>query len=165
MRYEQELRNARSYGEIFDMVKRIVFDYCGRDQAGLMLGLSDLGGNSEQYVGAFYLLHGNMIIINKRPIQRILQTNPSLYNPYIFHVLLHEYIHSLGIMDETMCRQLTYDISYKYFGGNHIITQLAQNITKFMPHLTYAPDNFLAPKDMNIEFISGFDRSNTNYIM
>jgi len=164
MNFEQQLRNAKSFGEIFDIVKKVVFDYCGKDQAGLMLGLTDLGTDSNQFIGAFYTLHGNMIIINKKPLQRIIQINPQLYNPYIFHILLHEYIHSLGIMDEQICRQLTQDISQQYFGDNHIATQLAHNIGKFMPNLVY-PQNFTPPKDISIEFVSRFDRSNTNYIM
>jgi hypothetical protein len=164
MNYDQRLRNAAGFGDIFELVKKIVFEFARRDQAGLMLGVTDLGGQGNAFIGAFYTMQGNMIIINKRPLQRIQETSPQLYNPYIFHVLLHEYIHSLGITDEAMCRQLTYEISKEYFGEENIVTQFAQNMEKFIPNLVY-PQNAELPENPNIEFIKGFDKGNTDYIL
>jgi len=102
--------------------------------------------------------------INKRPLNKIKQKDPNLYNPYIFHVLLHEYIHSLGITEEKEVRALAYKITQKFFGKNHLATQIALNLEKFIPNLTFGGD-FEPPEDMSIEFISGIDRDNTNYIM
>lgn len=165
MNFKQKLRNAKSFGEIFDVVKKVVFHYCRKDQAGLMLGLGELGGSNNKFIGAFYSLNGNMIVINKQPLIRIIQTNPQLYNSYVFHILLHEYIHSLGIMDENICRELTYDINYKYFGPNDQVTDLASDIGKFMPNLVYPENSFSIKGGINIEFVPCFDRTNTNYIM
>jgi len=165
MNLNQELRNAKSFGEIFEIVKKVVYHYCEKDQAGLMLGICDLGSEENQFIGAFYVMQGNMIVINKRPLQKIMHTNHALYNAYVFHVLLHEYIHSLGIVDEMACREITHYLSSKYFGANHTVTQLAENIGKFMPQLVYPDQGYTAPEDMHIEFVCGFDRANTNYIM
>ena len=164
MPYKKSLEKANSFADIFQLVKKVVQDYIGRDQAGLLVGLSDLGSYGNAYLGAFYSLDANTIVINKRPLKRIKQTKPDLYNPYIFHVLLHEYIHSIGVFDEKQVRMLVFEITKKYFGENHLTTQLALDLEKFIPHLTLGTE-FEAPEDMNIEFISGIDRDNTDYIM
>jgi hypothetical protein len=106
-------------------------------------------------------------VINKTPLRRITETNTKLLQPYIFHVLLHEYIHSLGFLDEHITQQKTYEISKKQFGENHQITKLATNITQFFPNLVY-PIYGWQPSDETpqIELVPGFDRSNINsYIM
>jgi len=161
--YKKSLEKAKNFGDIFDLVKKLVKNYLGTDQAGLLLGLSDLGVYGNAFLGAFYSFDANTIVINKRPLNKIKQKDPNLYNPYIFHVLLHEYIHSLGITEENEVRALAYEITLKFFGKNHLATQIAFNLEKFLPNLTFG--NFEPPEDMSIEFISGFDRSNTDYIM
>ena len=164
MDYEKELKKAKTFADIFEAVKEMVSEYLGMDQAGLMVGVTDLGIHGQGFIGAFYSLNSNMIIINKRPLVRILQTNPSLYNYYLFHVMLHEYVHSIGSFDESQTRQLVYEISQHYFGQNHLITELATNIEKFIPNLTYPVAGFQPPEDINIEFVKGIDRKNTGYI-
>ena len=164
MHFKKSLEKANGFADIFQLVKKVVQDYLGKDQAGLLVGLSDLGTYGQSFLGAFYSLDANTIVINKRPLTQIKQTKPNLYNPYIFHVLLHEYIHSLGIFEEDKVRMLVYEITQKYFGKNHLATQMALDINKFIPHLTLKSD-FEAPEDMNIEFLSGIDRDNTGYIM
>jgi len=162
--YKKSLQTAKNFPDVFDLVKKIVKNYLNTDQAGLLLGLSDLGAYGNAYLGAFYSFDANTIVINKRPLNKIKQTRPNLYNPYIFHVLLHEYVHSLGVVEEEQVKQLVYDITLKYFGKNHLATQIAFNLEKFIPNLTFG-DNFEPPEDMSIEFISGIDRDNTDYIM
>ena len=76
---------------------------------------------------------------------------------------MHEYIHSLGIMDENEVRQLVYEITQNAFGKGHLATQIAFNLEKFIPNLTFG--DFEAPEDLSIEFVSGIDRENTDYIM
>lgn len=164
MDYEKELKKANSFADIFGIAKEIVREFLGVEQAGLLVGVSDLGSYSQGFIGAFYSLNANMIIINKRPLARVSQTNPSLYNYYLFYVILHEYAHSIGSFDEAQTRQLVYEISEHYFGTNHVVTQLASNIEKFIPTLTYSNQGFQPPQDINIEFVKGIDRKNTNYI-
>jgi len=164
MRFKHSLEKAQGFSDIFRMVKKIVKDYLGKDQAGLLVGLSDLGHYGHSFLGAFYSMDANTIIINKRPLDNLQQTNPQLHTPYLFHVLLHEYLHSLGLFDEAEVRMLSYDISKSHFGENHIATQMALNMERFIPELTMSSD-FEAPENMQIEFIQGIDRDNTNYIM
>jgi len=164
MDYEKGIKSARTIADIFEVVKEMIREYLGAEQAGLMVGITDLGTHSHGFIGAFYSMDANMIIINKKPLARILQTNPPIYNHYLFHIMLHEYIHSIGSFDEAQTRQLVYEMSQHYFGEKHIVTQLATNIAKFMPSLTYPNTGFQPPKDINIDFVTGIDRKNTNYI-
>lgn len=163
MDYDSKITRARNFSDIFEIVKEAVYEYLGADQAGLMVGVTDLGSFQNGFIGAFYSLNANAIIINKMPLARILQTNPNIYNYYLFHVILHEYIHSIGSYDEAQTRLLVQEISGHYFGNNHILAQFAINIEKFMPNLTY-PEGFIEPTDINIEFVKGIDRKNINYI-
>ena len=163
MDYDSKIKKARNFPDIFEIVKEIVYEHLGAEQAGLMVGVTDLGSYQNGFIGAFYSLNSNSIIINKRPLARILQTNPSIYNYYLFHVVLHEYIHSIGSYDEAQTRQLVLEMSGHYFGNSHILTQFASDIGKFMPNLTY-PEGFIEPSDINIEFVKGIDRKNINYI-
>ena len=163
MDHRQKLGKAKSISDIFDIVKDIVSKCLGAEQAGLLVGVSDLGSYRNGFVGAFYSLNSNMIIINKRPLARIMQTNPALYKYYLFHIILHEYIHSVGSIDEMQTRQIVYEISAQYFGKGHVVTELANSIEKFMPNLTH-PEGFKEPEDINIEFVKGIDRKNINYI-
>ena len=164
MSHEKKIENAKTIADIFEIVKGIVLEYLGMEQAGLMVGITDLGAFDKGFIGAFYSLNSNMIIINKRPLARILQTNPSLYKNYLFHVILHEYVHSIGSYDETQTRQLVHEISEHYLGQEHLITQLASDIERFIPNLAYPAKGFQPPQDINIEFVKGIDRKNTSYI-
>jgi len=148
MDYEKELKKAKNFADIFEIAKEIVREYLGAEQAGLMVGVSDLGAFGSGFIGAFYSPESNIIIVNKRPLARILQTNPAIYNYYIFHVMLHEYVHSIGSYDEAMTRQLVLEISRHYFGSSHTVTQLSADISRFMPNLTYPVQGFQPPQDV-----------------
>jgi len=128
----------------------------------LMLGLSNLGGGPEGFVGAFYPVATNIIVMNTTPLTRIKQTNPELYKPYVFHVLLHEYLHTLGIMDEAATRAKALEISEMVFGKDHIATQLAMDLSKFMPNLVYPIYGWKPPGEPRLELVKGFDRSSTD---
>lgn len=164
MNYEKKIKNAKTIAEMFEIVKKIVKLYLNFEQAGLLVGVTDLGYYNQGFVGAFYSINANTIIINKKPLTRIQQTKPSIYNFYLFHILLHEYIHSIGSYDEQLTRQLVIEISLRYFGSSHIISQLAVNIQKIFPNLTYPKTEYLPPTDLSIEYLTGIDRENTNYI-
>ena len=150
----------------FEEVKDVVRKSEKRSRAGLMLGLQELGSTLNGFIGAYFPISSNIIIINKTPLRRIIETNPNLIKPYGFHLLLHEYIHSLGFLDEQITRQKTYEISRQQFGDKHIITQLSTNINKFFPNLVYPINGWIPTKNIPlIEIIQGFDKTNTeNYI-
>ena len=114
--------------DIFENVKDAVRKSEGRSRTGLMLGMQELGSTQNGFIGAYFPVASNIIVINKTPLRRIIETNPQLLKPYGFHVLLHEYIHALGYLDEEITKRKTYEISKENFGENHIIT-LRENIS------------------------------------
>jgi len=119
----------------FEEVKNVVQHHQQRSRAGLMLGLQELGASLSGFIGVYYPVASNIIVINKTPLRRINQTKPALLPPYSFHVLLHEYIHSLGFLDEQATRQMTRNISKDQFGSDHVITKLASNMEEYFPNL------------------------------
>ena len=149
--------------ETFEEVKEAVRKIEGRSRAGLMLGLQEIGATLDEFIGAYYPVASNFIIVNKTPLRRITSTNPKLLKPYVFHVLLHEYIHSLGFLDEDVAREKTFEISRKHLGEDHIATKLSTDVKQFFPNLVYPVQGWLPPeKTPVIELIKGFDWSNTN---
>jgi hypothetical protein len=149
--------------ETFEEVKKVVQQNERRSRAGLMLGLQEIGASLDGFIGAYYPVASNIIIVNKTPLRRILETNRALLKPYIFHVLLHEYIHTLGFLDEETTGQKTYEISKQQFGEHHVITELSTNIRKFFPNLVYPIHGWLPLKETpRIELVKGFDLSSTN---
>jgi len=151
-----KLEECRTISDIFELVKSLVWKSLRKEQAGLMVGIADLGTHPEGFIGAYYSLNANSIVINKKPLAKI---EDDYYKPYLFHLILHEYIHSLGFFDEEQARRLTYKVSKNYFGRSHIVTQFAVNMNKFFPILHNSPI-----EDPNIDFLPNIDRRNTGYI-
>jgi len=96
-------------------------------------------------------------------MNRIKREQPHLYNSYCFHILLHEYIHTLGYTDEAMTRRKTLEISANLFGREHDVTRMAADLSQYFPHMTYiVPQE--QPQDLDLELVKGFDRSCASYI-
>jgi hypothetical protein len=149
--------------ETFEEVKKVVQKNERKSRGGLMLGLQEIGASLDGFIGAYYPVASNIIIVNKTPLRRILETNKRLLKPYVFHVLLHEYIHTLGYLDEETTGKKTYEICKKQFGEHHIITELSTNIRKYFPNLVYPIHGWLPQKESPlIELVQGFDFSSTN---
>ncbi len=155
------LEKANGLPEIFEVVKEAVRSSLGMSRAGLMLGLADLGGGPMHMVGGLYPSATNIIVMNRAPMA-LLANDRELYRSYCFHILLHEYLHSLGFMDETEVRRRTYRISRATLGDGHTATLMAMDLSRFLPKVSYG-----APKDadgeLDIELVSDFDRSNCRY--
>ena len=58
----------------------------------------------------------DFIVVNRIPIERIKEARPGLFKPIAFHVLMHEYIHSSGYLDERLVRQMVYEFSKVVMG-------------------------------------------------
>jgi hypothetical protein len=164
MNVEEKLEDSKSIPDIFEVVKEAVRKVIKAERAGLMLGLAEMGGNDGFWIGAFYPVGTNMIVMNKTPLRKIAETNPRLFNSYCFHILLHEYLHSLGILDENTTRRATYEISRAVFGDEHTVTEMARDIQKFLPYITHPEPSWTPPEEMSIELVEGFDRSSITYI-
>ncbi|MFQ5838497.1 MAG: hypothetical protein ACE5HJ_06915 [Thermoplasmata archaeon] len=163
MGYAESLERASGLSEIFEVVKRVVQENLGHLRAGLMLGLADLGNHPGGFIGAFYPVASNVIVMNRVPLRRIQETNPDLYKPYAFNVLLHEYLHSLGYLAEGMVRKIVVNLSRKTFGDGHLVTRIAQDYSAFFPNLVY-PEVAWQPEELSLEIVTDFDQSNTSYI-
>lgn len=161
--FAARLERAKDLAEIFEIVKEAVRSQLGLSRAGLMLGLAELGGRPEGWIGGFYPVATNIIVMNKGPMNRILADHPHLYKPYCFHILLHEYVHAVGYMDEELTRRRTLEISAALFGQDHAVTMMAADISHILPHLTYAVPQEPS-EEMDLELVKGFDRSCTTYI-
>jgi hypothetical protein len=149
--------------DTFEEVKEAVRKVEGRSRAGLMLGLQEIGSSLDGFVGAYFPVASNIIIVNTTPLRRIVETNKRLLKPYAFHVLLHEYIHSLGYLDEATTERKTYEISKQYFGKDHIITQFSTDMQKFFPNLVYPVHGWIPPNSISaIEVVPGFDFSTSD---
>lgn len=139
MDYSERLEKSKSVIEIFDLVKDAVKDTIRESRAGINLGFIEMG-NSDQCIFAFHPIGSNIIVMNKTPIRRLIETKPELIKPYIFSTLIHEYIHSLGYIDETDARKLTCQISGRIFAG-HITAKLSCGLEEYFTYLIY-PEGF-----------------------
>jgi len=121
--FADTLDSCKSFACIFSLVKKALESTLRRRRVGLILGLSDL----PLHVGAFHQIGSNFIIMNKRLVDYVVRTcDQRLINAYIFHVLLHEYIHSLGCINEQETEILTYAISEKILGPEHPSTWISK---------------------------------------
>lgn len=154
------LETCKNFGDIFELVKISVKTVLGRERAGLMLYL----GNLPLRVGAFHQIGSNGIVMNKRLLNLMLNSSNSTteVNSFIFSILVHEYLHSLGYVDESQVRRLVYEISRQIFGTDHPATQMA-----FKGPFPKIPPSELQPRndrDLELELVKDFERSNQSYI-
>ncbi len=161
--FDTRLENSKTLADIFEVVKVAVWEKQRKSRAGLMLGLANLGNHPQGFFGAFYPVGSNVIVMNKIPLQRIKETKPELYKPYVFHILLHEYLHSLGYLNESGVRKIVYEITKDAFGEEHLATRIAYDTTLYFKNLVY-PDAAWQPDDMKLELVQGFDRESASYI-
>ena len=161
--YRTRLDEAKSLPDVFELVKSLVLKSLGKSRGGLMLGMANLGNHPQGFFGGFFTTGSNVIVLNKIPLQRIKETRPELYKPYVFHVLLHEYIHSLGYLDEEDVKSKVLAITREALGEDHLAAQIALNSSEFIKHLAY-PDVSWKPEDEGLELVAGFDRSSVSYI-
>ena len=160
---DRKIRNAESLPELFELVKKTVWNFLGKEQAGLLLGLADLGGSPDAVLGAFYSPDANTIVMNTAPITKLQRKNPGMMKHYSFYILLHEYVHAIGVYDEAMTRELTARLARSLLGENHAVTDLATG--KFsIVQVHDMEDMFREPKGVAIEYVLCIDRENTNYI-
>jgi len=164
--FRDKLDNSVSLADIFELVKQSVRQFLNIHRAGLMLGLADLGMNEGYFIGAFYPVGSNIIVMNRMPLEVATRnTDKHVSNAYCFHILLHEYLHSLGYLREREVRELTSEVCRQALGRDHPATTMAeQGIATYFPKMRYFPRRFSPPKDLQIELVRDFDKSNAQYI-
>ena len=163
-----ELRELKQkMPEIFEKVRKDVRKITGRHRAGLSLGLVEMGMQQGGFIGGMHFPPGTDIVMNRTPLKVLLeQTSDDIVWAYTYHILLHEYIHSLGIYNEQQCRAVTLNITEKIYDDlSHPALVLAKRgIGAYFPdlHLIYRPPE-RRPDGISIEYISGFDRQSYDY--
>ncbi len=153
--------------KIFEKVRKDVKTVYGRRRAGLSLGLVSMGVYRGGFIGGMHFPPGTDIVMNRTPLVKILSEQPyEIVWSYTYHILLHEYIHSLGIWDEQQCRLLTREVTNKIFTEkDHPAVVLAKRgISAYFKNISmmYAPPN-MSPEGLTIEYIKGFDRDSFDY--
>lgn len=154
--------------DVFERVKRDVETVIGRHRAGLSLGLVAMGMYHGNFIGGMFFSGGTMILMNTDPLRVLLETQPDeVILAYVYHILLHEYIHSLGFLNERQCRQITLEITKKVFeDSNHPATVLAfKGLGAYFPdlHLIYAPPDYQGDRGWKIDRVREFDRESFRF--
>ena len=154
------LAEAQSFDRIFDIVKEATEEELGRHRAGLTLVLGDIPNN----IGAYHEMGSNAIVMNRNLLKLVQKLSKSRMrtNSYIFMILLHEYLHSLGFADDAQVRGLSKQISTKFFGDRHPAAEMAvRPLEQFFPDLP----KYVGFRDKGeFETVRRFDSSSTPYI-
>lgn len=154
-----KLRRLRDFNEVFEFVKYSVSSVYEMKRAGLSLMLHGM----PTRVGAYHVLGSNVIAINSILLDQVKEYSDSNveYNSYLFTVLLHEYLHTFGILDEQKVRQMSVELCEKFFGREYMVTAIAMDPLKIFPQLgSVRYDRF----ENKYELIKNFDNSNQTYI-
>jgi hypothetical protein len=155
----EKLYSCKNFGDIFELVKDIVYKKYKKSRGGLSLYLV----NAPTYILAYHIMGSNLIAINKIILDALYQITEDKrkINSYIFVVLLHEYLHSLGIYDERLVSKIEFEICQEFFGEDHITTQMInRGILEIFPELKFFPIKTKI-KD-GYEIVKDFDRSSTS---
>ncbi len=171
--YAKRLDDAKDLTRLFDIVKDLVEDMLGRSRAGLMLGLARLGLSPQGYLGGYFVLGSNAIVLNKDVLDHVRAAYPEHYNAYAFNILLHEYLHTVGYLDEGELRAITHTLTQETFGSDHPVTTIAaamdptsgdRDAPAFFRSLAMPPHGFKPPGRGPMEIVRGFDPDATPYI-
>ena len=156
----ERLDQCQDFVDVFELVKKSAEHSLGRRRAGLMLYLAKL----PNHIGAFHTMGTNGIVMNRTTLDMITHSARSLreINSYVYSILLHEYLHSLGYTGEREVRKLVYDVSLDTFGPEHPATQIAsKGPSAILPGITPEENPNAVP---DFEVIPDLERSSQRYI-
>jgi len=168
-----QVDGARDYTELFRLVKRLVEARLGRSRAGIMLGLAPLGLSPGGFLGGYFVVGSNAIVLNRDVLGYVRLNAPDHHNAYAFHVLLHEYLHTLGWFSEDDVRPLAHTLSVEALGEDHPATLIASAMLPgaeggrapaFFRKLVYPSFGWAPAARPEIEIVKGFDPDATPYI-
>ena len=153
------LKKASSFDEIFRAVKELVERRLGLHRAGLGLILADL----PMQIAGFTAVGTNSIVLNRSLLSTIsaVVSSREEINSFVFVVLLHEYLHTLGY-GEGETRQIVKELVEKELGPEHIATKLASK----SPYEIYPEIGSFRPlsRDEEIIIVKDFDTDSVTYI-
>jgi hypothetical protein len=156
----KRLAEPTGYDGVFHIVRDVVHRILGRERPGLGLALSNL----PPQLGAYWPVTGNLIVLNEGLVAAMqASTSSSLeVNSFVYVILAHEYLHSLGYLDESAVRKVTAQVTRAAFGPEHLATRMAEgDLWRMYPFLAHAPRG----DGRRLRIVPGFDRASTqNYI-
>ncbi len=157
--YRHKILHLSDFNEAFELVKSTVEARYKMHRAGLSLVLQVMPTN----LGAYHVLGSNLIIANKRILDIIKRYKSNEeYNSYLFMVLVHEYLHSFGIIDELQVRKMTYTLIASLVGEDHMATSMARyQPWHLFPELNLFHNNSF---EQQFEVIKNFDKTTQSYI-
>ncbi|HXY12678.1 MAG TPA: hypothetical protein VEE83_05380 [Thermoplasmata archaeon] len=135
--FEHALDGPADYDAVFRVVRDAVRQVLGIERPGLGLGLSNL----PPQLGAYWQVTGNLIVLNEGLVDamRAHARSPTELNSFLYVVLAHEYLHSLGYLDERSVRYVTARVTRTAFGPDHLATRMAEgDLWQMYPFLAYA---------------------------
>ena len=156
----ESLDACEDFGDVFQLVKKSAERSLGQRRAGLMLYLARL----PKHIGAFHTVGTNGIVMNRNTLDVITHGARSLreINSYVYSILLHEYLHALGYIEERDVRKLVYDVSFETFGPDHPATQIAsKGPGAIFPDIVL---NELPTDTPDVEVIPDIERNSHKYI-
>jgi hypothetical protein len=152
----QRLERPADYDQIFRVVRDAVRSVLGIERPGLGLTLSDL----PPQLGAYWQITGNMIVLNEGLVDamRAHADSPLELNSFVYVILAHEYLHSLGYLDEGAVRRVTAQVTRTAFGPDHPATRISEgDLWKMYPFLAYARGG----RGRHLKVVSRFDLDTT----
>lgn len=154
--------------DIFEKVKRDVEKVVNFHRAGLSLGLVELGFSNKGFIGGMFFSGGTMILMNSTALRVLLLKkgiSDDIVYAYVYYILLHEYFHSLGFLNERQCREYTLHVTKKVFQNEEhpAYTMASKGIGVYFPEIIHAPMDFQIKGTLEIERVENFDKSSTTY--
>ena len=151
------LDGPADYDAIFRVVRDAVRHVLGIERPGLGLGLSNL----PPQLGAYWQVTGNLIVMNEGLVNamRANAESPTELNSFIYVILAHEYLHSLGYLDERAVREVTARVTRTALGPDHAATRMAEgDLWHLYPFLAYVPGG----NGRRLKVVTKFDLDTTD---
>lgn len=154
------LEKSENFGDVFEIVKKSVKQHLQKERGGLMLVLANL----PIQLGAFHSLGSNSIVMNRSLLDRVVGSGhaPTYVKSFVYSILLHEYLHSLGLVDEGEVRDLVREVSFATFGADHPAAKVASEGPWSLLPNAGSKDLLLhadGSEPNEVELVKDFDRS------
>ena len=149
------LESAKSYGEVWEIVKDTVKFSLNKRRDGLMLFLDDL----PIQLGAYHPIGTNNIVLNRTLVQIVEAEIESkrVVNALVYNLLVHEYLHALGEFSEVEVRRMVYEIALRCFGEDYVVTVVAKKSPWAL--LKGVPLEAVNPRKRVMEIVKDFEKT------
>lgn len=162
MNYREELsKTDGDYNKIFKLVRRLVEEKLNLSRGPMLLGVT----YTDPRIGAYHPVGSNAMILNLTVLDAIkIVTDKKLeISSYVFVILLHEYLHSLGYKQEREVRPLTLRLCLEAFGRDHPATEMALDPFSYFPGLIQILQAMPVPRNRPVKYLGDFDNENVRF--